>query len=160
MSDCTEYIELMSLLAAGELKPHIAEEVLAHIEHCETCRHEYQIALKIEAVFKENEVEEPLPGFARSVALKISDIANYRHAPEYSKADLWWFVPIAGGLTLILSLIFHLYKPAISSVPYTSWVPQILTSPVAWLVALFFFAGAMVTGSSIVMYGIYSRKQK
>lgn len=76
MRSCEEYAEIISCLIDGEVSNAEAEEVQAHIEHCESCRALF-LAFSSVSDFLENELEEPPEGLTENI---MSDIRRSRLA--------------------------------------------------------------------------------
>ena len=157
MNECTKYENLLTALAAGELDEQTASDVRAHIQSCPACAKQFRTAEIIEKALTPCVREVPL-GFAKSVALRITDIAQKQTVPSYGRVDLWWFAPYAAALVVIAGIAWHIFKPTIPS--YTQWMPKLIGNPWALLALFAVLLGATVSAASVAVAGYVVKRNK
>jgi len=157
MSECKIYSELITALAADELDKNTAVEVRAHIDVCPKCALAYKTALQVEEAFSADVHSIPL-GFSKSVALRISDIAEQKRVLSYKKLELWWLVPWIAASIAICAVITGILAPKIPS--YTQWLPRIMANPISWIAAFTVVLGAIVTSLFLAMAGFLAYRTR
>ena len=157
MTNCTKYEDLFAPLAAGELDKQASTEILAHIETCGECKQKYETALIVEKAFTA-QIQPVPPGFAKSVALRISDIAEKQAVPSYGRIDLWWLAPWFAGIVTVIAIAFMVFKPTIPS--YTQLIPRIVSNPLALAALAILITAGTISILSVALAGFFAYRNK
>ncbi len=155
--ECKKYDDLIELYVLGELSEELTREIDEHIKVCDSCRLKVETAKLIEKSLTPEPRTSP-PGFARAVALNISDIAQSKKVPTYGKLDVWWLAPWLAGVTMILFILTKIFAPHIPSL--THLAPRIIANPLTLVASITILLMMITSTISIAIIGIAYQKLK
>jgi len=153
--ECKKYDDSIESYILGELPDELMKEIDEHIETCNDCRMKVATAKFIEKSLTP-QLHIPPPGFARAVALNISDIAQSKKVPAYGRLDVWWLAPWIAGISMAFFILFKLFAPSIPSI--TQLAPKIIANPLTLLAIITILLMLITSTISVAIIGVASQK--